>query len=170
MSGLRRVVEEERLIGRALYVVGQPGLALFQEHQVHLIEFEAGRHEPAAAIVSVGMLWKFRGIEQRGGRDGDAVVLDVGVQPIGGRAAGRAEEVVEPAMHGTVGDRTTEVGEPDTGELVPGAEPFAGHLHLVNRSTILRLESQAHVPLADGGGRVALFLEHPWQCEAIGFD
>ena len=94
-----------------------------------------GHHAPAA-VVGVGVLRQLASVENPRGRHGDAVAVDVGVEPVGGRAAGGAEEDVDRFRDGGGGKRCEGDGR---GAADGGGD---GRLdHLVLRDIASRSES-----------------------------
>ncbi len=91
--------------------------------------------------------------------DGNAVAVDVGVEPVCGGATGGSVEVVESSVKRAVWDGSGVVDSMDGGEAV-----------LVNGVSVLVKEGEADVPFADEGGCVAFSLEHGGECEAIFLD
>ena len=91
--------------------------------------------------------------------DGNAVAVDVGVEPVCGGATGGAVEVVESSVKWAVWDGAGVV------DLVNRREAV-----LADGVSVLVKEGEADVPFADEGGCVAVFLEHGGECEAIFFD
>ncbi len=104
VDGLGGVEEEEGFSG-VLGVVGFEELQGFvEEDHVDFLDVEVGGDEAGAEVFGVGVFGEVGFVERAGGWDWDAIVLDEGVEPIGGGAAGGAEEVVEAAVDGGVGD------------------------------------------------------------------
>lgn len=91
--------------------------------------------------------------------DGNAVAVDVGVEPVCGGATGGAVEVVESSVKRAVWDGAGVVDSVNRREAV-----------LADGVSVLVKEGESDVPFADEGGCVAVFLEHGWECEAVFFD
>jgi len=75
---------------------------------------------------------------------GNAVVVDVGVQPVGSRAAGGAEEVVESVIERPTFDLSREIRLPN-----------GINAALIDRLPVFVEEGKPKVPLAYSGGLVA---------------
>ena len=170
VRGLRRMVQEERLVGRSLHLRLQPRPAPLQEDQVDLFVIEAWGDQSAAAIVRVRVPRQLRGVERGRRRDRHAIVLDVGVEPVRRRAAGGAEEMVETPVDGPVGDRLREIDHADARQFPLRARDVGGRLRLVDRRAGGGLEREADVPLAHGGGGVALASQHLGQGQPTRLD
>ena len=84
--------------------------ALLEEDEVDLFEIEVRRDHARGGCRASTDAWAARLCRfSRSSAARDAVAVDVGVEPVGGRAAGRAEELVEAAVDRAVGDRPGEV-------------------------------------------------------------
>ena len=151
---LCRVVEEERSVGCRLHVLLEEGHALLQEEQVHLLQVEVGRDQPGAVVLRVGVLRQRPTVEDSGRRDGNPIAVDEGVQPVGGRAAHRAEEVIEAAVDRRVGARARVV------DSLHRFQPV-----LVDRHSIPVEEPHPDVPLAEARGRIPGLAQHPRESE-----
>ena len=91
--------------------------------------------------------------------DGNAVAVDVGVEPVCGGATGGSVEVIESAMKRAVWNGAGVVDSMNGRKAV-----------LVDGVSVLVQEGESDVPFADEGGCVSLSLEHGGKREAIFFD
>jgi len=105
------------------------------------------------------MIGQFLFVQWLGGRIGDTVLIDIGIDPIGGRAADCAEEPVEPTMGGAIGNGAGKVRLFHSFDLPIGDE-----------LSFLIEEGHADVPLADTGGGVSLVAEHLGEGEPVLLD
>lgn len=159
VNGLGGVEEEERLARRFLGVLFEEVNAFFEEDEVDFFEIEVGGDLSRTVVAGVGMFGQGRAVEDLGGRDGNAVAVDVGVEPVSGGATGGAVEVVESSVKRAVWDGAGVIDSVNGREAV-----FA------NGVSVCVKEGEADVPFADEGGCVSFSLEHGGECEAIFFD
>ena len=159
VDGLGGVKEEERLARRFLGVLLQEADAFFKEEKVNFFEVEVGGDFSRTVVVGVGMFGQGGAVEDLGWGDGNAVAVDVGVEPVGCGAASGAVEVVESSVKRAVWDGAGVVDSMDGRESV-----------LADGVSVLVKEGEADVPFADEGGCVSFSLEHGGEGEAIFFD
>lgn len=98
VNGLGGVEEEERLARRFLGVLFEEADAFFEEDEVDFFEIEVGGDLSRAVVAGVGMFGQRRAVENLVWRNGNAVAVNVSVEPVSGGAAGGAVEVVESSM------------------------------------------------------------------------
>ena len=113
-------------------------------------------NQTGATIERPLVLGELRPVEFSRGRHRDAIAVNPGVEPVGGRAAGGAEEVVEAAVQRAVRDRSRVIDPPHGFETV-----------LVDRLPLLVKERQPDVPLAEHRRFVADLPQHRRKCEPI---
>ena len=159
VNGLSGVKEKERLAQRFLGVLFEEVDAFFEKDEVDFFEVEVGGGFSRTVVAGVRMFGQGRAVEDLGWGDGNAVAVNVGVEPIGGGATGGSVEVVESAVKRAVWDGAGVVDSMDGLEAI-----------LVDGVSVLVKEGEADVPFADEGGCVAVFLEHGGEGEAICFD
>ena len=133
--------------------------AFFEEEEVDFFEVEVGVDFSRTVVAGVGMFGQGRAVEDLGWGDGNAVAVDVGVEPVGCGATGGSVEVVESLVEGSVWDGAGVVDSMDGREAV-----------LTDGVSVLVKEGEANVPFADEGGCVSFSLEHGGECESILFD
>jgi len=105
------------------------------------------------------MLGQRFAIDNVGRWHGDFVAIDVGIKPVGCRAAGSAEKLIKPAVNRSAGNRLRVIDPLHRLESVLG-----------NRLSITIVKCQANMPLAKHGGRVPLSSEHGRYCEPVVLD
>ena len=149
VDGLGGVEEEEGLARRLLGVLFEEADAFFEEEEVDFFEVEVGGDFSRTVVAGVGMFGQGRAVEDLGWGDGNAVAVDVGVEPVGCGAAGGSVEVVESLVEGSVWDGAGVVDSMDGREAV-----------LTDGVSVLVKEGEADVPFADEGGCVSFSLEH----------
>ena len=159
VDGLSGVEEEEGLAGGFLGVLFEEVDAFFKEEKVDFFEVEVGGDLSRTVVAGVGMFGQRRAVEDLGWGDGNAVAVDVGVEPVCGGATGGAVEVIESAVKRAVWNGAGVV------DSVNGLDAV-----LADGISVLVKEGEADVPFADEGGCVAVFLEHSGKREAIFFD
>ena len=159
VNGLGGVEEEEGLARRFLGVLFEEADAFLEEEKVDFFEIEVGGDFSRAVVAGVGMFGQRRAVEDFGWGDGNAVAVDVSVEPVCGGATGGAVEVIESAVKRAVWNGAGVV------DSVNGLEAV-----LADGISVLVKEGEADVPFADEGGCVAVFLEHSGEREAIFFD
>ena len=98
VNGLGGVKEKERLARRFLGVLLQEADAFFKEEKVDFFEIEVGSDLARTVVAGVGMFGQRRAVEDLGWGNGNAVAVNVGVEPVCGGATGGAVEVIESAM------------------------------------------------------------------------
>lgn len=98
VDGLGGVEEKEGLARRFLGVLLQEADAFFKEEKVDFFEVEVGSDLSRTVVAGVGMFGQRRAVEDLGWGNGNAVAVNVGVEPVRGGTTGGAVEVIESAM------------------------------------------------------------------------
>ena len=140
-------------------MIFQEFLTLFEKDKIDLFVVKPIGNHAGPAVTGIGVLGKVRLVQGSGWGIGDAVLIDIGIDPVGGRAADRAKEAVEPTMDRAVGNRVGKVRLLDPLDLSIG-----------NEVSFLIEEGHANVPLANTSGGISLFAEHLGEGEAALFD
>jgi len=148
------VVEEERPPRFRPGLSGEEIAATPKELLVDFRQVEVGRDYPGPAIVGVRVTRELRAIQRPRGRSRDAVTVDVSIEPVGARTAGRAEEAFESVIERATFDPARVVDAPGV----------FGSARL-ERCAVGVAEGQAEVPFAHGGRGVTLGLEHRGQSQ-----
>ena len=86
-------------------MIFQEFLALLEKDKINLLVVKPIGNHAGAAVTGIGMIGEFLFVQCSGGGIGDAILIDIGIDPVGGRAAHRAEELIEATMDGPVGNR-----------------------------------------------------------------
>jgi len=149
VDGLARMKQEKGPAGMLLHVLPEKLPALLEKDQVDLFQIESRGNHTRATVVRVRMPGQSRPLDLALGRNRDPVTVDVSIEPIGGRAAGGAEEPVESTVDRGVRNTAGIVDAPDGLAPVPADRP-----------PLLVGERQADVPFAEAGRRIALIAEH----------
>ncbi len=130
-----------------------------EEDEVDFFKIEIRCDHASTVVVGIGVLRQVRPVEQAGGRHGDAVAVDIGVEPIGRWTGHGAVELVEPAMNRRTSRRSRVVDMLDTLNTA-----------LADRLAVLVVEGHANVPLAEHGSGVSLLLQHAAERKPVRFD
>lgn len=141
VNGLGGVKEEERLARRFLGVSFEEVDAFLEEEKVDFFEIEVGGDLSRTVVAGVRMFGQRRAVEDLSWVNGNAVAVDVSVEPVCGGTTCGAVEVVESAVKRTVWDRAGVV------DSVNGLEAV-----LADGISVLVKEGEADVPFADEGG------------------
>lgn len=104
MYGLSRVKKKEGLIGICLDVLFDEFFAFLEKNKVNFFKIEVGSDHAASIVPGVGVFWQGIAVENAGRRYGNAVAIDVGIEPVSGGTTGGAEKLIEPAIDGAVRD------------------------------------------------------------------
>ena len=127
----------------------EKGPALFQKDHINLRGIELLRCQTLAEIFGVGIFRVAGFVDHTAWWIGHAVALDVGVEEIGGRAGGCAEELLETMIQRSAIKRSKIVDASDAFQSV-----------LMDGLALLVVKGQPDVPLAHHGGGIARLLEH----------
>ena len=98
VNGLSGVKKEEGFARRFLGVLFEEVDAFFEEEKVDFFEIEVGSDLSRTVVAGVGMFGQRRAVEDLSWRNGNAVAVNVGVEPVCGGTTGGAVEVIESAM------------------------------------------------------------------------
>ena len=104
MHSLHGVEQKEGLAGFVFNMVFEELLALLQENKICLFQVKTLGNHARSAVMAVRVLGQAGFVDHFGRRDGDAIILHIGVNPGCRRAADRSKEMVKATMHGTVRD------------------------------------------------------------------
>ena len=99
MHGLQGVKQEEGFLRLLFRVVVEELKALLQEDHVHLLVIKPWRDETSTTIEGPFVRGQLRFINELRGRYGNAIAIHESVEPVGGWAAHRSEEVIKAPMN-----------------------------------------------------------------------
>ncbi len=105
MHGVGGVQEEKGFLRMALRVLPKKLPALFEKDQIHVFEAKIGDEQAGAVVEGIRVLGEGGFVEGPGGRDRDPIAVEVGVEGIRGRAAGRehpSRHECESEFHGAL--------------------------------------------------------------------
>ncbi len=100
MYGLHGMKEEERLVRFFLLVSGEEREALLEKDLVDRLEVEIRGDHARPVVPGIRMFGQRTAVHDMGGRNGNAIPIDVGIKPVGGWAADRSEKMIKSAIHG----------------------------------------------------------------------
>ena len=140
-------------------MIFQELLAFLEKDKIDFLVVKPIGNHTGPAVTGIGMIGQFLLVQWPGGGIGNTVLIDIGIDPVGGRAADRAKEPVEPTMNGPVGNGAGKVRLFDALDLSIGDE-----------LSLLVEEGHADVPLANAGGGISLVAEHLGEGEPVFLD
>ena len=98
MNGLHGMKEKEGLVGLFLFVPLEELKALLEKDLIDFLQVEVRSDHARTVVPGVRVLGQRSTINDPGWRNGNAVAVDIGVQPIGSRTTCGAEEMIEPTI------------------------------------------------------------------------
>ena len=140
-------------------MIFQELLALLEKDEIDLLVVKPIGNHAGPAVTGIGMIGQVLFVQWSGWGIGDTILIDIGIDPVGRRAADRAEEAVEPTMNGPVGNGAGKVRLFDALDLSIGDE-----------ISLFVKEGHADVPLANAGGGISLVAEHLGEGEPVFLD
>ena len=152
MNGLHGMKEEEGLVRFFLLVSVEERKTLLEKDLVDRLEVEIRGDHARPVVPGIRMFGQRTAVHDLGGRNGNAIPINVGIEPIRGRTACGTKEMIESAVHGSAPQRPCIIDSFHRLQSI-----------LMYRRSIFIIGSYADVPLSEHRRLVALLAEHAGQ-------